>query len=77
MNKVRTPFVPGFSINSTGGSDVKVNVVPACGSSGCGALIDTPGIGPATEGAVGFALFAASHAQRHRTATRAVSPLVG
>src|SRR5687767_6239947 len=71
----RTPLEPAFSINSVGGSELNVSVSPACGSSGLGAVMATPGMGPATVGAVGFELLAASHAPRAITATRASSPL--
>ena len=74
---VRTPLVPAFSISSVGGSELNISVSPAPGSSGRGAVIATPGIGPATDGAVGLALLAASHAPRQSIATKAISPLMG
>ena len=61
---VRTPLVPAFSISSVGGSLLNVSVEPANGSSGRGAVMLTPGIGPATDGAVGLALLAASQPTR-------------
>ena len=57
----RRPLVPAFSINSAGGSPLKMSFCPANGSSARGAVMLTPGMGPATDGAVGLALLAASH----------------
>jgi hypothetical protein len=74
---LRTPLEPAFSISSVGGCGLKVSVSPACGSSGFGAVIATPGMGPATDGAVGLELLAASHAPRQTTAARAMSPFAG
>jgi hypothetical protein len=43
---------------------------PMAGSRIFGAVMSTPGIGPATDGLSGFELFEVSHAVRTRTAVQ-------
>jgi hypothetical protein len=59
----RTPLVDAFSTSSRIGCCDSLNLKPCCGSSRRGWVISTPGIGPATPGLSGFALFLASQAK--------------
>src|SRR5262245_25932375 len=58
----RTPELDEFSISSETGCSSTAIREPTAGSRTFGALISTPGIGPATAGLSGFELFEASHA---------------
>ena len=58
--KGRGPVLDGFSINSVTGCLSTATFAPTTGSSGFGALISMPGIGPATDGLNGVELFDAS-----------------
>ena len=71
---VRAPLEPAFSISSVGGSPLNTSVEPAIRLEGRGAVMLTPGMGPATDGAVGLALLAASQPARQTIATKALSP---
>src|SRR5262245_17582957 len=58
----RTPLLEAFSIRSETGWSSTAIFEPTAGSRAFGAVISTPGIGPATVGLSGFSLFEASHA---------------
>jgi len=66
----RTPVLPAFSMSNVTGCLSICIFVPAIGSSIFGALMFTPGMGPATEGLSGSELLLASHAVSEQAAAR-------
>jgi hypothetical protein len=63
----RGPLLEAFSINSVTGCLSTATFEPTSGSSGFGAVISTPGIGPATDGLNGVELFDASQPTRAKS----------
>src|SRR6187402_2529217 len=64
----RTPLVVEFWTTSRMGWSLSLNLNPCAGASRAGAVMLTPGIGPATVGEVGWELFAVSQPTNPNTA---------